>query len=129
MKKIFLSAFTVLFSVLTFAQSKAPVVKIKSQDTALIATPTIQCKMCEDKIVSYLDRYDGIISVKVNLKKKNTLVKFHTDRINKEEIKAAIANAGYDASNYTGDVAASEDAYKRLPACCKKPDDSAIKKN
>ena len=129
MKKITLSTFSLLFTLIAFAQSKAPVVKIKSQDTALISTPTIQCKMCEDKIMSYLDRYDGIISVKVNLKKKNTLVKYHTDRINKEEIKAAIANAGYDANNHEGDVAANEDSYKRLPACCKKPDESALKKN
>ena len=121
MKKLVVSAFSLLFSLAVFAQTKAPVVKIKSQDTALIVTPTIQCKMCEDKIMSYLDRYDGIISVKVNVKKKTTLVKFHTDRINKEEIKAAIANAGYDADNYTGYVAANEDSYKRLPACCKKP--------
>lgn len=129
MKKILLSALSLFFTVVVLAQTKLPVVKIKSQDTALIATPTVQCKMCEEKIMKYLDRYDGIISVKVNLKKKNTLVKFHTDRINKEEIKAAIANAGYDANNYTGDVAANEDSYKRLPLCCKKPDDSPLKKN
>ena len=122
MKKILFSAFGLLFTVCVSAQAR-PAVKIKAQDTALIATPTIQCKMCEEKIMSYLNRYDGIISVKVNVKKKNTLVKFHTDRINKEEIKAAIANAGYDANNYTGDVAANEDSYKRLSVCCKKPED------
>lgn len=129
MKKLILSTFCLMFTVLLFAQTKTPVVKIKSQDTALIETPTVQCKMCADKIMSYLDRYDGIILVKVNLKKKNTLVKYHTDRINKEEIKAAIANAGYDANNYTGGVLANEDSYKRLPACCKKPDDTSSKRN
>ena len=36
-----------------------------------------------------------------------------------EEIKAAIANCGYDAD----DVQADEDAYKRLPKTCKKFED------
>jgi copper chaperone CopZ len=122
MKKSLSMVLALLFTLSAFAQAP-PAVKIKAQDTALIATPTIQCGMCEQKIMTYLDRYDGIISVKVNVKKKTTLVKFLPDRINKEEIKAAIANAGYDANNNTGDVAANEKSYRRLPKCCKKPED------
>ena len=38
---------------------------------------------------------------------------------NPENIKALIANVGYDAD----DVTAEPDAYKRLPTCCKKPED------
>jgi len=55
----------------------------------------------------------------VNYKKKETTVKYVSDRINEEEIKAAIANAGYDAN----EVTANPDSYKRLPDCCKKPED------
>ncbi|MEY4336862.1 MAG: hypothetical protein RLZZ45_1781, partial [Bacteroidota bacterium] len=40
-----------------------------------------------------------------------------TDRTNLENIKAAIANTGYDAE----DVKAAPDAYNKLPKCCKKP--------
>jgi hypothetical protein len=46
-------------------------------------------------------------------------VKFFSDRTNIENVKTAIANAGYDADNVT----AEEEAYKRLPTCCKKPED------
>ena len=39
--------------------------------------------------------------------------------INEETIKAAIANAGYDAN----EIAANPESYKALPKCCKKPED------
>jgi mercuric ion binding protein len=41
------------------------------------------------------------------------------DRTTIENIKTAIANIGYDAD----DVTADEEAYKKLPTCCKKPQD------
>ena len=75
--------------------------------------------MCKKKIETYLNRYDGITVVNVNLKKKETTVKYVIDRINEEEIKAAISNAGYDANEIT----ANPDSYKKLPLCCKKPED------
>lgn len=113
MKKFLIAALSIaVFSVSASAQ-------VKAQQTVKIATPTVQCGMCKSKIEKYLDRYDGILSTNVNVKKKETTVKYITDRINEEEIKAAIANAGYDAA----EVAANEDSYKRLPKCCKKPED------
>ena len=59
------------------------------------------------------------MSINVNVKKKETTVKYITDRINEEEVKTAIANAGYDAN----DVSANPESYKKLPTCCKKPED------
>ena len=76
-------------------------------------------KVVRRKIETYLKRYNGIQTVNVNYKKKETTIKYVTDRINEEEIKAAIANAGYDAN----EVTANPDSYKRLPNCCKKPED------
>src|SRR5580765_8797720 len=87
--------------------------------TAKIITPTVQCDMCKERIETYLKRYDGVTYVIVNVKKKETTVKYLTDRTNIENIKTAIANAGYDAD----DVPANPDAYKALPKCCKKPED------
>lgn len=106
-------AFTLLFSLTSlfgFAQQK-------KTDKAVIQTPTIQCDMCKSRIEKYLSREYGITSVKVDVKKKTTTVSWITDRTNIENIKTAIANVGYDAD----DVTAEESAYKRLPACCKKP--------
>src|SRR5215467_11637015 len=87
--------------------------------TAKISTPTVQCDMCKERIETYLKRYDGVTFVDVNVKRKETTVKYLTDRTNIENIKTAIANAGYDAD----DIAANPDAYKDLPKCCKKPED------
>ena len=109
---LFLVIATTGISFLTSAQTKA-------QLTAKITTPTVQCDMCKERIETYLKRYDGVTYVNVNVKRKETTVKYLTDRTNIENIKTAIANAGYDAD----DVPANPDAYKGLPKCCKKPED------
>jgi copper chaperone CopZ len=111
-KLLFLVIAITVTSFLASAQTKA-------QLTAKITTPTVQCDMCKERIETYLKRYDGVTYVNVNVKKKETTVKYLTDRTNVENIKTAIANAGYDAD----DVAANPDAYKELPKCCKKPED------
>ena len=113
MKQFFFSLLLVAgFSLGSKAQTKAV-------QTVKISTPTVQCESCKNRIETYLKRYNGVSTVNVNYKKKETTVKYITDRINEEEIKAAIANAGYDAN----DVKANPDSYKRLPECCKKPED------
>ena len=113
MKQLFLSLLIVAgFSLSSNAQTKAV-------QTVKISTPTVQCESCKNRIETYLKRYNGVSTVSVNYKKKEITVKYITDRINEEEIKAAIANAGYDAN----DVKANPDSYKRLPECCKKPED------
>ena len=86
--------------------------------TATIKTPTVQCEKCKARIENYMSHEAGIVKINVDYKKKTTTVTYMTDRTNIENIKAMIANVGYDAD----DVTAEPDAYKRLPACCKKPD-------
>ena len=112
MKRILLAAITVFFSVAAMAQTKP-------LKTVVIKTPTVQCEMCKNKIEQYLKRIDGVTLVNVKYKQKQTQVKFLTDRTNEEMIKAAIANAGYDAN----EIEANPEAYKALPKCCKKPED------
>jgi periplasmic mercuric ion binding protein len=117
MKKLLFSLFLALgFALGASAQTKA-------SQTAKISLPTVQCGMCKEKIETYLKRYDGIQSVVVNYKRKEATVKFLTDRITEEDIKAAIANAGYDAN----EVAANPESYQKLPKCCKKPEDRGVK--
>jgi copper chaperone CopZ len=102
----------VCFATTSFSQTKAVL-------TAKIKTPETICEACKTRLETYLKRYDGILSVAVNYRKGETTVRYATDRINIETIKAAIANAGYDAD----DVAANPDAYKLLPKSCKKFED------
>jgi copper chaperone CopZ len=113
MKKILLAAIAIAGVSLTSHSQIKPVL------TAVIKTPNALCQSCKERIEGQLKRYDGIAEVTVNFRKGETKVKYITDRINIEEIKAIIANCGYDAD----DVPASEDAYNRLPKSCKKFED------
>ena len=89
----------------------------KTTKKVVINTPSVQCEMCKDRIEKYMSREPGIVSVKVDYKKKTTTVSFSTDRNDIEQVKTAIANVGYDAD----DVTAEEGSYAKLPKCCKKP--------
>lgn len=121
MKKItWLLALVMGFGSVTMAQAKKELQKVT------ISTPTVQCETCKKKIEDFLSREDGVESVVVDYKHKQTKVSFHSSQTNIENIKTAIANVGYDAD----DVAANEESYKKLPKCCKKPEDGGgMKKN
>ncbi|HEY6954179.1 MAG TPA: heavy-metal-associated domain-containing protein [Flavisolibacter sp.] len=117
MKRLFFSLLAVSFMTLAASAQQ------KAVQVAKISTPTVQCEMCKKTIEDLLKRYDGVLSVNVKLNKdstkRETTVKYLTDRINEETLKAAIANAGYDAN----EIAANPESYKALPKCCKKPQD------
>lgn len=89
----------------------------KATQKAVIKTPNAACEECKDFLEARLGREEGITSVNVNYSRKTTTVTWITDRTNIEEIKAAIANLGFDADEITAD----ETAYKRLPKCCVRP--------
>lgn len=118
MKRIFLSLTTCIVISYSLSAQVKPVI------TARISTPTIGCEDCKTRLETYLKRFDGVTYVLVNWRRKEVTVKYVTDRINIEEIKTAIANTGYDAD----DIPATEDAYKRLPRTCKKPEDGGPNK-
>ncbi|MGC4034894.1 MAG: heavy-metal-associated domain-containing protein [Chitinophagaceae bacterium] len=98
--------------------------QVKALQTAKIKTPTALCEQCKERIETYLKRYDGITMVNVNFRTKETTVKYLSDRTDIEQIKTAIANAGYDAD----DVPANPESYNRLPITCKKPEDGGHQK-
>jgi mercuric ion binding protein len=120
MKKI-LCLFVILGCFVIVSKGQQPVRK-GALETATISVPTVQCEQCKDRIEKYLTREDGIQSVKVDYKKKTCKVVYLWDRTTLENIKTAIANVGYDA----GDVTADPEAYKKLPTCCKKPEDDGV---
>ncbi len=110
----------ILFVILAIASlSVTAKSQIKPTVTVIIKTPNALCENCKKRIEAYMKPYDGIAEINVNYRKGETKVKYITDRINIEEIKAYIANCGYDAD----DVLAAEDSYNRLPKSCKKFED------
>jgi copper chaperone CopZ len=113
MKKFLASI--IVFSAFTWVSQA----QTKPLQTARISTPNVLCQECKNRLTTYLDRYDGIQYLNINFRKGEIQVKYLTDRIDIEQIKTAIANAGYDAD----DVVANEDSYKKLPKTCKKFED------
>jgi periplasmic mercuric ion binding protein len=85
-----------------------------------IKTPNATCAACKTKIESWVPKsVDGLVKITVQISRGVTTVQYYPDRTNIEELKTAISNAGFDAD----DVQANPDTYKKLPACCKKPED------
>ena len=113
MKKLLILAVALTTAAMSFGQAKKAIV------TETIKTPTVQCESCKKRIEDYLKREPGVQKAVVDYKKKTVKVTYITARTNIENIKTAIANVGYDAD----DVTANEDAYKKLPMCCKKTED------
>ena len=106
------------FALQTEAQQKKPL-------TVKINTPGVKCDECKKRIEDYLKYEEGVTKVVVNFRSSYVTVTYLADRTNIENIKTAIANVGYDAD----DVKADEDAYKRLPKICKRPEDGGHPKN
>ncbi len=86
----------------------------KEIKTIEIKTSTV-CEMCKERIERDLVFEAGVKSVKVDYAAKLITVKYRTDKTNPEKIRKAISKLGY----WADDVAANEESWKKLPACCK----------
>lgn len=89
-----------------------------------IKSANLKCWECKDRLEKYLLREkdntdNGISQWRINLLQGEIKVLFFPDRTNAESIKAALNNAGFDAD----DSKAEPDAYKKLPAACKRAED------
>lgn len=109
----------ILFSLALLIITSAVTAQQSDKKVATLKTPTVQCEKCKKRIEDYMSHEDGIIKINVDWRKKTTTVTYASNLTNIENIKTAIANAGYDAD----DVTANPDSYKALPICCKKPED------
>ena len=115
MKKILI---LVLFSGIFAAVSGQPVKK-KGIQTLTIATPTVMCAVCKQRIEEYMIREEGVQKVTVDYKHNKTKVTYVAERTNEYNIRTAIANLGFDAD----DITALKESYDKLPSCCRKPED------
>lgn len=98
----------VLFTTNVNAQNKkTEEVKIKT---------SAQCDMCKERIEKALAFEKGVKKANLDMTTKEVTVTYSPKKIKLEQVKQAIANAGYDADN----VMADEKAYAKLPKCCKK---------
>lgn len=75
---------------------------VKKKLKKIIATKTfiiegMTCENCKARVERYINDMDGVVG-KVNLKKKE-LVVFMEKEVNDEEIKEAVAKAGYEVGD------------------------------
>ena len=73
------------------------------------------CDMCKTRIVKAANSVDGVKSADWDLETKMVKVSFDTDKTDIHKIHMAIANVGHDTDMHK----ASDEVYKKLPACCK----------
>ena len=78
-----------------------------------------QCDMCKERIEETLAFTKGVKKAELDLESKMVRVVYRKGKTDPADLRKAISAVGYDAD----DVAADREAYEKLPACCKKPDD------
>lgn len=84
--------------------------------TVRIKTSITLCPVCKTLLQDYLRQEEGITYININAHNQIVTVRYWAQRTNPENIRVAIANAGYDADTVT----ANPDSYAELPLCCKK---------
>jgi len=109
---------TMLIMVLLVAGITMNAQNTEKIDSVKILT-SIQCDMCEERVGELLSFEKGVKHFNIDLDTKYVSVIYNPKKTTPAEIKKAISGVGYDAD----DVAADKEAYAKLPACCKKPED------
>ncbi|QHI39148.1 Copper chaperone CopZ [Kordia antarctica] len=119
MKKIILSVFVI---------ASLAVIGCKNETKTEVNTTTEQgkelsmanfgvrgnCGMCKTTIEKAAKSVDGVADANWDVKKKSIAISYDEAKANEKDMHKAIAAAGYDTEQATGDKA----AYKELPKCC-----------
>ena len=112
MKLISLLIVIVLFSTVSFSQTKSEMIFVDGV-----------CGMCEKRIESNCLATKGIKLADWNKESKMLKVIYNEKKISLQEIHKKIASIGHDTKLET----ASEEAYNNLYMCCKYRDEEVVK--
>ena len=88
-----------------------------SNDTTIVIKTSAQCESCKKRIENKMAFEKGIKKVTLDVDTKNLTLVYDKKKTSPEKLKTAVTKIGYDAD----EMKANEKAYKKLPACCKKP--------
>lgn len=96
-------------------------INLQAQDNKEVkkvdVTTSAQCQMCKDEIENTLKAEKGVKSATLDLTTKIVTVEYKNWETHPEKLRKALTEIGYDAD----DMQADDEAYKKLPTCCKKP--------
>jgi hypothetical protein len=90
-----------------------------------VKSENLKCWECKEVLEKYLivenksNLESGIIQWKINLLQGEIKLQYYPDRVSPDMIRTALNNAGFDADSEK----ATEDAYKKIPAICKRSTD------
>jgi cation transport ATPase len=109
---VFITVFMLAASA-TFAQKSTKEIKIST---------SAQCGMCKDRIEGAFAYESGVKKSTLDVQTKVLTVVYNPAKTDDKKIRKVLNDLGYDADDTKGDAA----AYAKLPACCKKKEDSHI---
>lgn len=75
--------------------------------------------MCKERIIGEIILHKGVKKADLDLSTSDLTVVYNNVKTNPEHLREAVSEIGYSADDHP----ANEDAYSRLPDCCKKPED------
>ncbi len=61
-----------------------------------ISVEGMSCGHCKAAVEGTLTKISGVVSAEVNLAAKNVTVKYESEKVTEEKLKAEIEDAGYD---------------------------------
>ena len=91
-------------TVVVFAQSKTEKFEVKGN-----------CGLCEKRIEKAANSVEGVTKADWNKETKMMMVTFDESQTNLNNIEKAIAKVGHDTKMHK----ATDEAYNKLPGCCK----------
>lgn len=105
--KTLLSSLVVFICLGGFAQSKKEIIEISTSAV---------CGMCEDTIEEHFMFEKGVRYADLKLKENVLYIEYNPKKTNPTTLRKALTNIGYDADK----LVANQEAYTKLPPCCKK---------
>lgn len=115
---------SIIFSVAFVLTSNKTTAQVMSQkaEWVTIKSANLRCWVCKEKLETYVDKESkmnfesGIAQMKFNLFSSEVKIQYYPDRINPDDIRVIINNAGFDADTAKATVS----SYNKLPFICKR---------
>ena len=132
MKKVILSVFAMVALTVTSCKNETKAetktdVKTTSEQGKELSMATFGVRgnggMCKTTIEKAAKSVEGVTEATWDVEKKSIMIMYDEYKSTEKDLHKAIAAAGYDTEQATGD----KEAYKNLPKCCQF--DSEMKMN
>ena len=106
-----------IISVITLFISGSCLAQDKKSTELKVKTSAI-CSQCKDRIEQGMAYEKGIKDIVLDVDTKIATITYNPSKTTPDGIRKAISRLGYDADT----IPANNDAYNKLPPCCKKKD-------